>query len=531
MASPARLRAQPFGSPSTTLRDWAHLVEEADHLTERWQRGDAAQVLESIAGPLAEAERAGVMDVANRLRYVAALSELDLGHLEHTVDACDQILAATADQGDPAWTSSALALRSRARRGLGDELAALDDLVESAVLADDLRASGYSSLHAMTSLAAGCTALRLYELAVDSYQRAGQLLARPELNQARVAQLVDLMLVEVLWGLELDRVGQHDDARSHLGAAIALAAQAEPLPAGDDGGAWSARIEARVGLCRAVLGESRAALDDLAGVLDRLGPARPVDVAVARLGLARAYGALEPAGRAGSATADAADAAAATGDQALVLAAAWERARLAEHAHRAGGWSSGPAGIVAEYVQLLEQERADQRLAFTRETSDRIQAELDRRAASRMSSAYLTDSLTGVANRRHFELRLPEMVRRAAEHDETLALAFVDLDATTTVDDLTATGTALRDRLAPDGFVARYGGCEFAALMPRSTTKQLAGVVADVLGEAHVDGPARPRVGIASVRRPPSVAGLVAAADEALMAARRGGGGIQLAVR
>ena len=67
-------------------------------------------------------------------------------------------------------------------------------------------------------------------------------------------------------------------------------------------------------------------------------------------------------------------------------------------------------------------------------------------------------------------------------------------------------------------------------MLPRQTARQLADVVDGVVGSRRADGAPRPRVGVASALRPPSVAGLMAAADEALLAARRAGGGIQLAV-
>ena len=78
---------------------------------------------------------------------------------------------------------------------------------------------------------------------------------------------------------------------------------------------------------------------------------------------------------------------------------------------------------------------------------------------------------------------------------------------------------------------------QHAALNAERVNEPLAGtaVVVDVpdphrLGVRRVDGAPRPRVGVASSLRPPSVAGLMAAADEALLAARRAGGGIQLAI-
>ena len=111
--------------------------------------------------------------------------------------------------------------------------------------------------------------------------------------------------------------------------------------------------------------------------------------------------------------------------------------------------------------------------------------------------------VTGVANRRHLELRLPEMVSRARTRDEAVALAFVDLDVDTA--DRRAGDDrhhAAERRPARTAFVARYGGTEFVVVLPRRTARQLADVVDGVIGAPRGRRTPRPRVGVASAAAP-----------------------------
>lgn len=506
---------------SHTLRDWARLYESVDELAARCQTGEAGRVLVEIDGFLAEARAAGVVEVLNRSWYVVALANLNLGDLDRAVDACNQIIEQGGEPGDPAWTSSAYALRGMARSERGDHLSAVDDLVDAAVLLDDARPTGQPYAYAVDGIGLGYLGLRLYELSMDAYQQAAVLVARPGLTLPRMFHRFHQMLVEICWGLELDRLDESDEAGSHFRAALAIAGDATPLPTlGTQ--TWALRMRALVGFCHAMTDAIGRALEGLESDADALAVQELDEEVLARIGLARAYGRLGDVPRA-LAEADQAERAAGD-DHPLGLSIAWERQRLARP-----DAPTAATSVVSEYASRLERERWDDRVRLSAETRERLQSEIGRRAARRMSAEYLTDSLTGAANRRHLELRLPEMVSRARTHDEAVALAFVDLDADTTTEDMVSIGAQLRKGAGPDGFVARYGGSEFVVVLPRQTARQLADVVDDVVGGRRADGVPRPRVGVASARRPPSVAGLVAAADEALLAARRAGGGIQLA--
>lgn len=501
------------------LRDVAHLYDIADDLAARCQTGEAEGVLAEVPAPLAEAEEAGAAEVVNRLRHVAALGNLELGRLDDAVAACDRIIDALGGRGDAAWLASAHALRGVALEIRGDHLAAVTDLVDAAVVLDDARPTGWAYIYAVQGLAVGYKSLRLYELALEEYGRAAALVARPGFNLSRVLHLLDRMLIEIYWGMELDRLGRASDARAHFRAALALSEDAAPLPR-ENHATWTLRLRARVGLCRAMTGEASTAIADLEPTVATMTRHRVDDEAVARIGLVRAYAESGTTDLAVAEGARAELAADATQDPQLVLAAVWEQVRLATDA-------AEPAdAVVAGYAQQLERERWDERERFVRETRDRLASERDRRAARKMSAEYLTDGLTGLSNRRHLELRLREMVSRAQSLGEVLTLAFVDLDPATPTESLVGVGKRLAEQSAPHGFVARYGGTELVLLAPRLSGREAASMIRDGM-QGSTGQP--PIVGIASVKGPVTVAGFVATADEALHAARRSGGGVRLA--
>lgn len=85
------------------------------------------------------------------------------------------------------------------------------------------------------------------------------------------------------------------------------------------------------------------------------------------------------------------------------------------------------------------------------------------------------DSLTGLANRLHFEQRLQQALDNAAETGQKLAVLFLDNDRFKQVNDpyghavgdvlLKAVGARLRSQVRESDLVARLGGDEFAILL------------------------------------------------------------------
>ncbi|WP_306393573.1 sensor domain-containing diguanylate cyclase [Telluria beijingensis] len=166
-------------------------------------------------------------------------------------------------------------------------------------------------------------------------------------------------------------------------------------------------------------------------------------------------------------------------------------------------------------------------------------------AESLRARSYI-DGLTGIANRRHFDVALERELRRAQRGSGALALLLIDIDSFKAYNDhfghqqgdscLTMVAQELAAMLKrPADLAARYGGEEFAAVLPDTKLEQ-ARVLADRI-RAHVAGlglaqaPAahHPQVtlsiGVAAFERERLNApeALIEAADKALYAAKRGG--------
>ncbi len=99
-----------------------------------------------------------------------------------------------------------------------------------------------------------------------------------------------------------------------------------------------------------------------------------------------------------------------------------------------------------------------------------------RRDAARIASLSLTDRLTGVHNYAFFEDALPRECRRAARYGLPLSLVLLDLDHFKAFNDrfghdagnrlLSAVGDAIRDSSRASDIAARFGGEEFALIIP-----------------------------------------------------------------
>ena len=110
-----------------------------------------------------------------------------------------------------------------------------------------------------------------------------------------------------------------------------------------------------------------------------------------------------------------------------------------------------------------------------------------------VESQSLTDPLTGLGNRRAFDLRLAEEVERSKRYGEPLSLALVDVDYFKIYNDthghtagdevLRRLGKALTERMLRRSDLAyRYGGEEFAIIMPATGHKE-ASIAIDRLHE------------------------------------------------
>lgn len=177
-------------------------------------------------------------------------------------------------------------------------------------------------------------------------------------------------------------------------------------------------------------------------------------------------------------------------------------------------------------------------------TVDRERQLLDH-AESLRARCYI-DGLTGIANRRYFDVALSRELRRAQRLGGELSLLMMDIDSFKAYNDhfghqqgdtcLSSVAQAVAGMLKrPADVGARYGGEEFAAILPDTTAGQ-ARALANAIREhvaslaiTHAPAATRPHVtlsiGVASfnTERLNEAPALIEAADKALYAAKRTG--------
>jgi two-component system, cell cycle response regulator len=171
------------------------------------------------------------------------------------------------------------------------------------------------------------------------------------------------------------------------------------------------------------------------------------------------------------------------------------------------------------------------------------QDELEVKAEQRLYESAVLDALTGVHNRRHLDQRLRAEVAFATRHRSALSVLLLDIDHFKKINDahghpagdhvLTQLASLAMSMLGDDSMLARYGGEEFA-ILSRGTDLQEAAELSERLRAAVAahgfafGGQSIPVTVSVGVARAPdstiaSTSDLVARADEAMYAAKRGG--------
>jgi diguanylate cyclase (GGDEF)-like protein len=160
-----------------------------------------------------------------------------------------------------------------------------------------------------------------------------------------------------------------------------------------------------------------------------------------------------------------------------------------------------------------------------------------------------TDPLTWLFNRRHFDKRLEAETNRALRAEHLLALLMIDVDKLKLINDrfghrvgdqvLKAVASAVKQAVRLYDVPTRYGGDEFAIILPEADTEVATRVARRVLEKAEtVTLPGELRdariplglsIGVATFPRPAGDANaLIEAADGAMYRAKLAGGGIRV---
>lgn len=188
-----------------------------------------------------------------------------------------------------------------------------------------------------------------------------------------------------------------------------------------------------------------------------------------------------------------------------------------------------------ERSQRLAQAQTQRFLADLQEAHAQL-----KRYARDMSERAVTDGLTRLFNHTYFHQRLEEEMSRARRYDRPLSLLMLDLDDFKRYNDnhghlegdgvLTTVGAVLAAAVRHEDVACRYGGEEFAIIMPETDTeaaRAAAERVRDAIQQrfAHRDpGPLTVSIGVASF---PDHAQcrveLIEAADRALYLSKRVG--------
>lgn len=158
--------------------------------------------------------------------------------------------------------------------------------------------------------------------------------------------------------------------------------------------------------------------------------------------------------------------------------------------------------------------------------------------AGELEQLSVTDSLTGLLNRRYLDKRMVEEIQRSKRHRFPMSLMMLDIDEFKSYNDafghqagdraLKTVAGVLQDILRGADVAARYGGEEFAILLPQTTSNEAA-MIAERLRQRieHTEFPNRRitiSIGIASISNDiETPSDIIGAADHALYEAKNNG--------
>lgn len=207
-------------------------------------------------------------------------------------------------------------------------------------------------------------------------------------------------------------------------------------------------------------------------------------------------------------------------------------------------YRDGPTLLLFMGYDIDELERLPAQLLELNDQLDEAERELvraNRNLAQREASTRrlsLTDSLTGVGNRRDFDRVLAEEMTRARHDSRPLSLVLLDLDCFKAVNDtwghqagdqvLQVVAGLLSENVRQPDHVARTGGEEFSVLMPglgAVEAQQVAERLRSILASHPVGElpPVTASFGVATLTQADTFDNLYTRVDRAMYAAKQAG--------
>ena len=164
-----------------------------------------------------------------------------------------------------------------------------------------------------------------------------------------------------------------------------------------------------------------------------------------------------------------------------------------ERNYRTESFISYPIAIGTRKIAVLNfTDRADRlnfgetELEILRSIAPQIAVAIDhanlKTETGELRQLSVTDSLTGLVNRRYLEERLTEEIKRSNRHGYPMAFLMIDVDFFKSYNDtfghtegdkaLKIVAHALKETLRGADVAARYGGEEFSILLPQTTSEE-----------------------------------------------------------
>ncbi len=207
----------------------------------------------------------------------------------------------------------------------------------------------------------------------------------------------------------------------------------------------------------------------------------------------------------------------------------------------------GPEELKALLLNIMSETQKmvseNQTLEKKLETSSSKMQQLKQEMEAVREEAYI-DSLTGIPNRKKFDLEIEELVAESRDAKEPISLIFMDIDHFKSFNDayghqigdqvLRLVARSLKESLKGQDFACRYGGEEFVIILPK-TNQDGTAKIANILRESIKGKEIRNRKtgenltrvtissGVAELRAEEEIAAWVERADKALYQAKRKG--------